>query len=370
MLHINCNYILSPLHQAMMENLANKGINGSVFVPTYDRNRAVIIPNQNVVVSECFKKWDRLFFDYKQEKIYKDIQRRFDMDSFGIIHAYTVFSDGNCARRLAKKFRKNYIVAVRDTDINTFFRNMPFLRERGIQILKEASAIIFLSPMYREQLLLKYVRGQDRELIRKKAYIIPNGIDSFWLNNLYSNKDYAVTENRIERKELRFIQVGAVSRRKNIGTTIEALKKLRRRGWKVKLVVVGNIENSSEYRKIEQTDFVNYVGIKSKEALLPFLRKSDVFILPSHTETFGLVYAEAMTQGLPLIYTRGQGFDGQFPEGEVGFAISDKDPAEIANAIERISDRYQILSKNCLKGATKFNWSRITDEYKNIYEKL
>ena len=36
-------------------------------------------------------------------------------------------------------------------------------------------------------------------------------------------------------------------------------------------------------------------------------------------ETFGLVYAEAMSQGLPIIYTKGQGFDEQFDEGKVGY---------------------------------------------------
>ena len=40
------------------------------------------------------------------------------------------------------------------------------------------------------------------------------------------------------------------------------------------------------------------------------------FCLPSHAETFGLVYVEAMSQGLPIIY-EGQGFDKQFQDGEV-----------------------------------------------------
>jgi len=43
--------------------------------------------------------------------------------------------------------------------------------------------------------------------------------------------------------------------------------------------------------------------------------------MPSITETFGLVYAEALSQGLPVLYTRGQGFDRQFEEGEVGYAV-------------------------------------------------
>ena len=36
-------------------------------------------------------------------------------------------------------------------------------------------------------------------------------------------------------------------------------------------------------------------------------RENDIYVMPSIIETFGLVYAEAMSQGLPVIYTRGQG---------------------------------------------------------------
>ena len=68
-LHVNCNYIGTTLHQLMVENFDRLGYNNSVFVPTYDKNLSVIEPNGNVLVCECFKKWDRLVFDYKQRKI-------------------------------------------------------------------------------------------------------------------------------------------------------------------------------------------------------------------------------------------------------------------------------------------------------------
>ena len=59
-LHVNCNYIGTTLHQLMVEELERNGYDNFVYVPTYNRNLAVITPNENVVVSECFKKWDRL----------------------------------------------------------------------------------------------------------------------------------------------------------------------------------------------------------------------------------------------------------------------------------------------------------------------
>ena len=42
--------------------------------------------------------------------------------------------------------------------------------------------------------------------------------------------------------------------------------------------------------------------------------------MPSITETFGLVYGEALSQGLLIIYTKGQGFDGQIKEKLAGYS--------------------------------------------------
>ena len=55
-LHINCNYIGTNLHQLMIEKLDKMGIENEVFVPTYDKSISVIKPNKNVYVSECFSK--------------------------------------------------------------------------------------------------------------------------------------------------------------------------------------------------------------------------------------------------------------------------------------------------------------------------
>ena len=61
-LHINCNYILSNLHQTMIENLNKQDIQSDVFVPTYDANRSIVDVKSYVRVVECFRKWDRLFY--------------------------------------------------------------------------------------------------------------------------------------------------------------------------------------------------------------------------------------------------------------------------------------------------------------------
>ena len=90
--------------------------------------------------------------------------------------------------------------------------------------------------------------------------------------------------------------------------------------------------------------------------------------MPSFTETFGLVYAEAMSQGLPVVYTRGQGFDGQFEEGFAGYSVNSNSPEEIADVIEKIIADYSTISANCISGALQFNWKEIAEKYYEIYE--
>lgn len=142
-LHINCNYIGTTLHQTMVEWLDKVGYYNEVFVPTYDKSLSVIVPDKNVCICECFYKWDRLFFDNKQRKIRKGLESRIEVKKFDLIHAYTLFTDGNCARKVSQKYGIPYVVAIRNTDVNIFFRFRPHLRRRGIQIMKDASAVFF-----------------------------------------------------------------------------------------------------------------------------------------------------------------------------------------------------------------------------------
>ncbi len=65
-----------------------------------------------------------------------------------------------------------YIVAVRDTDVNVFFKRMVHLRSLGVDILKR-SRIIFLSISYRDLILEKYVPEDLKEKVFSKSRIIP-----------------------------------------------------------------------------------------------------------------------------------------------------------------------------------------------------
>ena len=106
-LHINCNYVGSSLHENTIKYFNERIGDNYLFSPRHD------VPTKregNVVISKCFKKVDRLFFNRKQRKIFESIQKSFDINMFDAIHAYTVFTDGNCAMQLSKKYNVPYVV--------------------------------------------------------------------------------------------------------------------------------------------------------------------------------------------------------------------------------------------------------------------
>lgn len=369
-LHINCNYIGTTLHQKMIEQLDLVGINSQVFVPTYDCQSSVIDVNENVTVAECFKKKDRFLFDYKQNKILNCVEKLYDLNNFDCVHAYTLFTDGNCAWKLKKKYGIPYVVAIRNTDVNCFFKYMIQLRRRGVRIMEEASAIFFLSESYKKQVFDKYIPKKYKLKLSKKSYVIPNGVDNFWFENLYLEKDFSNTLLRFKEKNIRILYVGRIDKNKNISLTLDAIKLLRKSGWLIEFTVIGKVKDKKEYLRIKENDFCTYLEARPKEQLIELYRNNDIFVMPSHQETFGLVYAEAMSQALPVIYTKFQGFDGQFPEGEVGYSVSSKDSIQLAQKIIDVVYRYDKISKKAVGLCEKFKWENIVDKYLMIYKKI
>lgn len=106
----------------------------------------------------------------------------------------------------------------------------------------------------------------------------------------------------------------------------------------------------------------------TKEELAAVYEEKDMFIMVSKCESFGLVYAEAMSQGLPVIYSKGQGFDGQFPEGTVGYGVPSTEPQEILHAVEEILQEYEAMSLRCVENSKVFQWETFVSRYYEIYK--
>lgn len=363
-LHINSYYSGSKFYKNLYDQQVNTGLDISVFVPTPSSVENICDFGEYTTISVNHSRYDRFIFHLKHTKILRDITKRYDIEKYTLIHAHSLFSNGYVAMKLNKKYGIPYIVAVRNTDVNTFFKRMAHLRRMGIKILKNANGIIFLSKSYRDEVIEKYIPKEMKESIINKISIIPNGIDDFWMENKIRKI------NEPDTNDLRLLYVGVVNKNKNILTTIKAIEHLQKQGVKARLTVVGRIDDYSIYDQFKNLDYVDYVEPKPRSELIETYRQNDIFIMPSLHESFGLVYAEAMSQGLPVIYTRGQGFDGQFTDGKVGYSVNCNNSEEIAMRIFDITTRYIKMSEICVISCENFDWKIIANMYNEIYSKI
>ncbi|MDN4861150.1 glycosyltransferase family 4 protein [Priestia aryabhattai] len=361
-LHINSNYLYTTLHEKLIEGLQGKNIINQIYMPTHGGIDFAIPPKGYVHYPICFNKLDRYLYHFKQKKMLIRLVKDIDINSYNVVHAHTLFTDGYMAYKLYETYKIPYVVAVRNTDVNAFFKKRVFLRPTGLKILEHAEKVIFISEAYKSLVLKKYIPKGLISKIDNKSIVIPNGIDNYWLEN-----KSVFTNEKTQDKNIKLIFAGRIDKNKNVMTTIKACEMLRNKGLNVTLTVVGAIADKKEFKKICKYEFVNYIPKQTKEKLMELYRAHDIFVMPSKTETFGLVYAEAMSQGLPVIYTKGEGFDGQFKEGSIGYSVRYFSPSEIADSIVRIKENYRDISHNCLESCGKFNWSIITNKYHNIY---
>lgn len=368
-LNINSYYFSSSVHKCLQDALLENQIESISYVPLakkyVPRDECKYNDATNVIMSYCYNNIDRFAFHIKQRKIYYNFQELIELNDVKCLHAHSLFSNGYIPWKIKQRFNLPYIVAVRDTDINVFFKNMIHLRCTGIEILKKADRVVFLSKPYRNVLINRYVPESLREKVYNKSIIIPNGIDSFWLKNK-GQKKHLTKENK-----LKILYVGAINKRKNILSSVRAIEILKKRGYDIKFTIVGKIQDKKIYDRIKDLPYLIYFQPVKKEELINIYRENDIFVMPSITETFGLVYAEAMSQGLPVIYTKGQGFDEHFDEGKVGYGIINcYDEEEIANKIVNIISNYEAISENCIEMCDKFDWNQIAQIYINIYNEI
>ena len=362
-LQICSYYVGSKLYQNMFRNLDRLGIRQAIYVFAHDGCQLKDEwMKDDILFAPCYKRYERLFFHLKHRHVLDDLRNRVNLGEYDIAHAHSLFSNGFIAYRIYQLLGLPYVVAVRNTDINVFFRRMPHLRSLGIEILRHASSIIFISQPYKQYTFDHFIPQTYREVLSEKSIVLPNGIDDFWHRNKFEDRRPP------DGKGVDIISVGVVDKNKNVDATIAACHHLRNEDYDVHLSVVGHVERQKYFRLFAKHPFVRHIAHCDKEQLIKHYREADVFVMPSKHETFGLVYAEAMTQGLPVIYTRGQGFDGQFENGEVGFSVKHNDPQEIAQRVKHVLQDYNAISRRAVAHSQRYTWSEIAQQYAMIYE--
>ena len=235
------------------------------------------------------------------------------------------------------------------------------------KILNNAKGIVNISPNY-QSILFNQIRPREN-IDNSKCVLIPNGVDDTFLRNRRSRKSLGT--------QVSVLYTGGIQRNKNIVSTIKAIERIREEGISITYTIIGY---GLQYRRVEpeyERQVLNYRNQKNWIKLLDWqsadrLRISyadyDIFVMPSYKETFGLSYIEALSQGLPVVYSKGQGIDGFFENGLVGLAVDPSSVEDIAESIKEIIANYGKFAESIAKiSLVGFDWMRIAEKYRDIY---
>lgn len=321
------------------------------------------IMDDKVVHYECWNKWDRLFFFPRQWKIEKKLVEAYDLRSFDLLHSHLMLSSGYTALRMKRKYGLPYVVSVRDTDLTGFIK-LPYFKKLAKKIMEEANGILFLSHTHKKALISMYSNEGTQRMIENKSVVIGNCVEPFWEENTVTNHKELSSS-----KKVKVLTVAKIRPVKNITMAAKAVEILCERGYDAQLTVVGENQDNTEFNKIRSFNHVVILPFMKKEELIKVYKENDVFLLPSLNETFGRVYVEAMTQGLPVLYTKGQGFDGNYKEGEVGYPVASDNPEAIADRIIDIINHYERISENAVRHSKDFYEIIIMDKLEAFYSK-
>lgn len=170
----------------------------------------------------------------------------------------------------------------------------------------------------------------------------------------------------------KFIFTGTLIKRKYPSEILTALNNSLGAGHYNMVYIGAGKEEKAINRNIRKygiSQHVHLLGRIPKHEVQNRLRNSDVFIMISKNETFGLVYLEAMAAGCITIASKNEGFDGIIEDGVNGFLCNAGDSEELASIIRRIKSMDQMdllaISNAAIDTAYELSEKKVAVDYIN-----
>jgi glycosyltransferase involved in cell wall biosynthesis len=227
------------------------------------------------------------------------------------------------------------------------FHNIPKYKDHRWKILnyyKKDINVVFISNSEKKNSPIKF----------KKNWTVYNGID---ISNLKFNKE----------KNNNFVWIGRIDPVKGIENAIKVAKKLD-----LNLFLAGQVQEMRKdyFKKIIKpnlSDKIKYLGELSQSQLSNFYGNAKACLYPIEwEEPFGLVMAEAMACGTPVIvFDRGSAKE-VVKNGETGFVVKDTD--EMIRAIKHIDGINRLACRKRVE--ENFTYQRMVSDYEKIYYEI
>ena len=254
------------------------------------------------------------------------------------------------------------VTTLHGTDI-TLVGSHPFYKPAVTFSINNSDAVTSVSQSLKDDTLRLFN-------IKKEIEVVPNFIDTKKYENLYSNCERELIASNNEKI---ITHISNIRKVKRVDDVIEIFDRIQKE-LPAKLVIVGDgpekesLENLCKKKGIDEKGL--FVGNSHEvDKILCF---SDLFILPSEHESFGLVALEAMVCGVPVISSNAGGLPEVNIHGESGYLSNVGNVDEMAkNALKILvnSDTHQLFKRKAKENAQRFETKLIVPIYEEIYKK-
>jgi D-inositol-3-phosphate glycosyltransferase len=178
--------------------------------------------------------------------------------------------------------------------------------------------------------------------------------------------------------------VGRLERLKGVEVVIRALALLRdRRHSDVRLLILGEDSkdgDESEKDRLKAAasalgvrDGVDFLGSVAHHELPFFYSAADVCVMPSYSESFGLVGLEAQACGRPVVGSDVSGLRSVVRDEVTGYLIHGHEPGAYAERIGRLLDNPELAQQMGRRGrllAQRFSWNRTADMLEELFDEV
>lgn len=210
-----------------------------------------------------------------------------------------------------------------------------------------------------------------------KLKVIANG-SSNGINTSFFSVDSSFGKLERDSNVFTFCFVGRVVRDKGINELINAFARLYKENSKIRLVLIGVLENSLDpvlpatEKLIRTHPAINFEGYQSD--IRPFLAVSDIFVFPSYREGFPNVVMQAGAMGVPAIVTDINGCNEIIIQDKNGVIIPPKDEEALLFAMKDLAsspEKVSQLAANAREMITsryeqRLVWEEILKEYQKV----
>ena len=254
---------------------------------------------------------------------------------------------------------KPLMITMHGTDIRIIGRSK-ILRSLAKPVFQRAKLITVVSSFLRNK-LLEYNLVDER-----KVKILPMPVDTTKF------KPSPLTP----KDKKKILSVARFTEQKGVNFLIDALNILKQKNIDFEAQIIGGgplrIKLENKIREVKLEDRIFLLDSMPQEKLYEYYIKSDLCVLPSMDEGFGLVLVEAQLCQRPVIGTNSGGIPDIIEDGKTGLLFKPKDSLDLARAMEKVSSDFELAKKLAEGGyksaLEKFSPETIREKYLDYIE--